>query len=445
MPSIYSFIIIFALLNKGENYFNFIFIEPMKKCTRLLCALLLGGLMASSVSAQAATAKKKKQQTQTVTTGAQDRAFWVKSLYDMVWPVVHNLAEGTLRKNMPVEAPKGYTNAAVVTHLEAVGRTLSGLAPWLELPDDNTEEGKLRKKVREETLKGLRNAVDPSNPDYLNFRRAAQPIVDAAYLAEAFFRAPKALWEPLDAETKKRYAEEFKALRDRTGAYNNWLIFAGLNESFLCWIGEKPEPVRLQYAKNKIEEWFVGDGCYSDGPHFSMDYYNDYVINPMLVDMLAVLKKKGRASQSEYDRAFGRLVRRAEIIERFISPEGHFPVVGRSSTYRTAAFQSLALVALMQKLPSYIKPAQVRCALTKVFHNMYDGRQNYDENGWLVLGFNGHQPEIADYYTSTGSLYMATLGFLPLGLPADNPFWADPAEPWTSVKAWNGMPFKHDP
>jgi hypothetical protein len=71
--------------------------------------------------------------------------------------------------------------------------------------------------------------------------------------------------------------------------------------------------------------------------------------------------------------------------------------------------------------------------------------QNFDSNGWLVLGFNGHQPEIADYYTSTGSLYMATLGFLPLGLPADNPFWKDPPAPWTSVKAWGGMKFKHDP
>lgn len=415
----------------------------MRKLVLAVCALFCWGLL--PVNAAQAAAKKKKKQTTTTTTGAQDRAFWVKTLYEMCWPVVHNLAEGTLRKNMPVEAPKNYKSAPLVTHLEAVGRTLSGLAPWLELPDDDTEEGALRKKVKAEVLKGLRNAVDPSNPDYLNFRRANQPIVDAAYLAEAFLRAPSALWQPLDYVTKKRYAEEFKSLRDRTGAYNNWLLFAGINEGFLCWIGEKPDPARLQYAKNKIEEWYVGDGCYKDGPQFSMDYYNDYVINPMQVDMFAVLKSKGRASQADYDKALSRLIRRAEIIERFISPDGTYPVVGRSSTYRTAAFQSLALVALLQKLPSYISPAQVRCALTKVFHNMYDGRQNYDENGWLVLGFNGHQPEIADYYTSTGSLYMATLGFLPLGLPADNPFWTDPAAPWTSVKAWNGMQFKHDP
>ena len=425
----------------------------MNKTSCMVCALLYAASLSANAYASQSTTlsglaektEKAKKKAPKATTGAQDRAFWVKTLYEMSWPVIHNLAEGTLHKNMPVEAPKGYNSAAVVTHLEAVGRTLSGVAPWLALPDDNTEEGLLRKKVREEVLRGLRNAVDPSNPDYLNFRRAAQPIVDAAYLAEAFLRAPKALWEPLDATTKKRYVEEFKSLRDRTGAYNNWLLFAGINESFLCTIGEKPDPARLQFAKNKVNEWYVGDGCYSDGPHFSMDYYNDYVINPMMVDMLAALKRKGRASQADYDQALRRLVRRAEIIERFISPEGTYPVVGRSSTYRTAAFQSLALTALLQKLPSYIKPSQVRCALTKVFHNMFDGQQNYDQNGWLVLGFNGHQPGISDGYTSTGSLYMATLGFLPLGLPADDAFWTAPAEPWTSMKAWNGMPFKHDP
>lgn len=113
-------------------------------------------------------------------------------------------------------------------------------------------------------------------------------------------------------------------------------------------------------------------------------------------------------------------------------------------TYRTAAFQSLADVALREKLPAHVKPAQVRCALTAVHRNMYEGNQNFDANGWLVLGFNGHQPECADGYTSTGSLYMATLSFLPLGLPADNAFWTDPAEDWTSKKAWKGEQLHKD-
>lgn len=418
----------------------------MKLKNKILVILLLCLFTAFSLSAQAKkNGKKEKNQITVISTGAQDREFWVNTIYKIAYPVVHNLAEGTLRKNMPLETAPNYgLGVERVTYLEAVGRTLAGIAPWLALPDNDTAEGKLRKQMREEVLKGLKNAVDPSNPDYLNFRKDQQPIVDAAYVAHAFLRAPKALWEPLDDVTKKRFAEEFKTLRNRTGAYNNWLLFAGMNETFLQKIGEESDPARINIARYKIREWYVGDGWYSDGGKFSMDYYNDYVIHPMLVDMLQVLTEMKRAGKSEYDEALQRMIRHAEFSERIISPEGTYPAFGRSVTYRTAAFQSLAQVALMEKLPEHVTPAQVRCALTKVFRNMYEGNQNFDANGWLVLGFNGHQPEMADVYTSTGSLYMATLGFLPLGLPADNKFWTDPAADWTSKRAWRGEKVKKD-
>lgn len=407
-------------------------------------ALTLLFAIAFPTSGKAQHHKNIKAQ-QLVASGAQDREFWVQALHKIAYPVIHNLAEGTLRKNMPLETGANY-NLVVeeVTYLEAVGRTLAGVAPWLALPDDNTAEGILRKQMRDETLIGLANAVDPKNPDYLNFRKHGQPIVDAAYVAHAFLRAPKALWEPLDELTKKRYIEEFKSLRDRTGAYNNWLLFAGITEAFLKKVGEKPEPMRIMIARNKMREWYVGDGWYSDGSKFSMDYYNDHVIHPMLVDMLGTLLELKSVSKDEYEIALRRMIRHADFSERLIAPDGTYPAFGRSVTYRTAAFQSLAQVALMEKLPEFIQPAQVRCALTSVFRNMFEGNQNFDNNGWLVLGFNGHQPEMADVYTSTGSLYMATLGFLPLGLPADNDFWTAPPADWTAKKAWSGQKVKKD-
>lgn len=409
--------------------------------------LLLSLVLLSTANVQAQSKKKastKKEQT-TQTTGAEDRATWVKHLWKISYPVIHNLAENTLCKNMPVETPSGNPEGYnEMTYLEAVGRTLAGVAPWLALPDDDTEEGKLRKQLREETLKGLKNAVDPNSPDKLNFTKHAQPIVDAAYLVHAFLRAPKALWEPLDDVTKQRYIDSFKALRDRTGAYNNWLLFTGLTESFLLQLGEQSDPFRTNVAKNKIKEWYVGDGWYSDGSKFSMDYYNAYVLHSMMVEMLETMMTKKRANQKEVDEAMQRMVRHAEFSERIICQDGTYPAFGRSVTYRTAAFQSLADVALREKLPAHIAPAQVRCALTAVHRNMYEGAQNFDANGWLVLGFNGHQPEAADGYTSTGSLYMATLSFLPLGLPADNKFWTDAPADWTTKKAWKGEKLHRD-
>ena len=165
-----------------------------------LVALML--LTGGEAQAQKRNAKRKAQAEQQLTTGAEDRAKWVEWLWKISYPVVHNLAENTLRKNMPVEWSTGEKNPErwyrEVTHLEAVGRTLAGLAPWLALPDDDTQEGKLRKQMREEVLRGLRNGVDPESPDLLNFTRELQPIVDAADVVYACMRGPWDLWGPVD-------------------------------------------------------------------------------------------------------------------------------------------------------------------------------------------------------------------------------------------------------
>ena len=76
--------------------------------------------------------------------------------------------------------------------------------------------------------------------------------------------------------------------------------------------------------------------------------------------------------------------------------------------------------------------------------NMFSIAGNFDDKGFLALGFVGHQPDLANYYTNNGSLYMTSLVFLPLGLPADHPFWSEPAEEWTSQKAWAGKSFPID-
>ena len=75
---------------------------------------------------------------------------------------------------------------------------------------------------------------------------------------------------------------------------------------------------------------------------------------------------------------------------------------------------------------------------------MFDYQQNFNDAGYLTIGFCGSQPEVADWYTNNGSLYLTSLSLMPLGLPADHPFWTDAAEPWTQVKAWNGQKFPKD-
>lgn len=373
-----------------------------------------------------------------------DREYWWKLLYKIASPVTENLANGTLKQNMLVEKSPTFDNRSIhVTYLEAVGRTFAGIAPWLSLPDDETEESTFRKKMRNEVLQGLTRCFDPSSPDQLNFKTDYQPIVDAAYLAQAFIRAPKALWEPLDAQTKERIISDFKSLRNRKPFNSNWLLFGSITEAFLLSVGEEPDTERLNNGPKKLNEWYKGDGCYGDGPNFAFDYYNSFVIHPMMVDTMKIMMDKGLVTEAAYELALSRMVRYAVGQERMISPEGTFPPIGRSITYRTGAFQALSQVALLGKLPDTIKPEQVRSALTQVKKNIYVP-ETFDKNGWLLLGFVGHDPDIADYYTSTGSLYMATLSFLPLGLPADNQFWTAPKADWTAKKAWSSQKFPKD-
>lgn len=176
-----------------------------------------------------------------------------------------------------------------------------------------------------------------------------------------------------------------------------------------------------------------------------MDYYNSFVIQPMMMDILDVLKRRGAEGADFYDTQLRRFVRFAEQQERMIGPDGTYPPVGRSIAYRLGAFHALAQVSLMKKLPKEIKPAQVRCALTKAMKRQLV-KGTYDKDGWLTLGFCGHQPRLAEKYVSTGSLYMCTLVFLPLGLDAMDEFWSSGPEEWTSLKIWGSdaeVPIDH--
>lgn len=387
-------------------------------------------------------AKKKKGKE------ISDREYWCNLMYKMAAPVLSNMSEGKLKANMQVEVSPSWDGRDVeVTYMEAFGRLMAGLAPWLSLPDDDTTEGVQRKQLREWALKSYAHAVDPQSPDYLLWNKHGQALVDAAFIANSFIRAPKQLWEPLDEVTKQRYITEFQGLRRFTPVYSNWLLFTAMIEAFLMSVDAQYDVYRIDMGIRKTEEWYVGDGWYSDGPHFAFDYYNSFVIQPMYVEILQQLhakKKSPRVSQQRLERGEKRMQRFGAILERLISPEGTFPVFGRSMTYRVGAFQALALLALQEKLPENIKEGQVRAGITAVMKRMFADPQNFNENGYLQLGFVGHQPSLADVYTNNGSLYLTTLGFLPLGLPADHSFWTSPAAPWTSKQAWEGMDFQKD-
>ncbi|WP_239059560.1 DUF2264 domain-containing protein [Bacteroides sp. 224] len=374
-------------------------------------------------------------------TGAEDRAFWVNTMANIADPVLTNLANDQLKQNMPFESLSKDTLRMQVSYLEAVGRLLCGMAPWLELGPDNTDEGKLREKYIELAVNGLKNAVNPEAKDYLVFdNRAYQPLVDAAFLAQGLLRAPKQLWGNLDEESKERMITELKRTRVIPPWQNNWLLFASTVEAAILEFTGECDMERLTNGVVRFrDEWYKGDAQYGDGPAFHMDYYNSFVIHPMLTDVLRIMKKHNLEDAAFLPLQLARHTRYAEQLERQISPEGTYPAVGRSIVYRFGAFHALAQAALQGILPQKVTPAQVRCALTAVIRNQTKSKDTFDENGWLRIGFSGSQINMSESYINTGSIYLCSMGLLPLGLPADDPFWSDPFTEWTNLKAWKGI------
>jgi hypothetical protein len=203
------------------------------------------------------------------------------------------------------------------------------------------------------------------------------------------------------------------------------------------------DTMRIDYALRQHQDWYKGDGIYGDGPDFHWDYYNSYVIQPMMLNVLDCVRSSNRW-ESLRPAVEARSIRYAAIQERLISPEGTFPAIGRSLAYRYGAFHHLAEMSLRRKLPEGIHPAQVRSALTAVMTRMNNAPGTFDSKGWLTIGFDGHQPSIGETYISTGSLYLCSAAWLPLGLPASDVFWSAPAEPWTQQRVWSGADIETD-
>lgn len=361
------------------------------------------------------------------------RTYWINCMINVINPVLINLSRGQLKATMPVRGKVDRTDYA---HLEALGRVLVGIAPWLESRPASKQEEEVRLLFAELARQSIKVATDSNSPDFMNFNKGDQPLVDAAFLAQAIVRAPNELWLKLDDNVKENLKNLLRSTRKIRPYFCNWLLFSAMIETALYFMGGEYDSLRVDYALKQHDQWYKGDGVYGDGPEFHWDYYNSFVIHPMLVDIITNIGGEYNDWQRLSLPIMERARRYACVLERLISPEGTFPPVGRSLTYRLGVFHLLSQIAYIGELPKHISPAQVRCALTAVIKRVMETPDTFDDDGWLNIGLCGHQPEMGEEYISTGSLYLCSTIFLPLGLREDDDFWSLPDTDWTSKRIW---------
>lgn len=383
-------------------------------------------------------------------TGAEDREYCIKLLLKIADPVLTAVNNECLDKTLPRREWEIMNKRCDIrtTTLQAVGRTISGLSPWLSLGIDDTEEGQLRKKYIELSRKALVNIVNPQSEDFLfdKENETYERIVHCAYLAYPLLVAQKELWDPLTQNQKDLIINALKTHRSYKPFECNWLLFASIIEAAIWKFTGDCDMEKLEYGVTRHMEFYLGDGMYGDGPQFHWDYYNSYVIQPLLLEVLNVCSEKEHKFKELLPTVIGRAKRYAEIQEHLISPTGTFPIIGRSNCYRIAAFQHLEYMAFRKMLPESLKPGATRAALMAVIKNMMEAPGTFDKDGWLNAGVVGHQENARDVYSLTGAFYMCTMGLTHLGLPANDPFWTEPAGKWFQKRVWSGddIPSQHE-
>lgn len=375
-------------------------------------------------------------------TGLEQRKIWVDSLIKIAGPVLESLSRRKLHQELPVEFHKERAKYAM---LEAFGRTLCGIAPWLDAEGLSPEEEALRSRYANMALEALDAATDPSSPDFMYFDGDDQPLVDAAFLCHGLLRAPKNLIDPLDDRVRENLVRALRSSRKIVPYSCNWIFFSAMVEAGLYRLGAQDyDLTRAAYAVRSFEEWYKGDGVYGDGMAFHWDYYNSFVIQPMYLDVLRTFSPLLPEFAALQEKVTGRAARYAAVLERLIAPDGTYPILGRSICYRFGAFQLLSQAALQHFLPEEVSPAQVRCALTAVIQRVMEAPSLFDEKGWLLPGVYGNQPSLAEGYINRGSLYLCSGVFLPLGLAPQDAFWNSPEEDWTARKIWAGVDMPRD-
>ncbi|MDO5848662.1 MAG: DUF2264 domain-containing protein [Methanobrevibacter sp.] len=373
----------------------------------------------------------------------EDRNFWIEIMQRISYPVLSNLKKGELRKNMPYESLG--SEMEKFSPFEAFSRVFNGIAPWLNLPMDRSNEGNLREKYVGLTLRSIENIVNPNSNDYLSFTEPKQSLVNAAFFAQGLLRCQHKIWLNLPLDVQARVAAELKNTRIIAPYENHWLLYTSMIEATLLDLTGECDFERLEYGLLKFwDEWYIGDGLYKDGNQFKAGYENSMIIHPMLNDILMVMRKYNVDGNEFLNKQLMRTSRLASQLERSISPTGTYPLIGEALTSRAGVFHSLSQATLLRILPSNIRPAQVRSALTQVLRTQFQDNHNFTEGNWLRIGINGSQINAAEKNMSTGGLYACCAVFLPLGLPQNDQFWVAPYEEWTTLKAWNGNQIQAD-
>lgn len=335
------------------------------------------------------------------------RADVQKAVLDLFAPLLHCFSKGSARVKV------GHTAAHFDSHaaeLEGFARPLWGIVPLVAGGADFPHW--------ELYHAGLSNGTNPKHPEFWGTPNDYdQRLVEMAAIGYALLMTPEHIWQPLSADAQNNLVQWLNTINTRKVVDSNWLWFRILVNLGLKNVGVAYDAALMNQALNRLDDFYLGDGWYSDGNNHQRDYYI-----PFAMHFYALIYAK-YAESDDPQRAQRYRDRATAFAQEFVhwfSADGSALPFGRSLSYRFAqgGFWGALAFANVEALPwGIIRGLALR-------HLRWWSQQPiFNPDGTLSIGYTYPNLNMAEQYNSPGSPYWALKFFLPLALPESHPFW----------------------
>ncbi|OMC79805.1 hypothetical protein BK125_05955 [Paenibacillus odorifer] len=316
----------------------------------------------------------------------------------------------------------GASYPAVTAEMEGFSRVLWGLVPLLM---GGGESG-----LWDTVLDGIRHGTDPAHEEYWGeVQDYDQRLVEMAVFGFALAAIPGQIWSPLTQKEQEQLYSWLNQINSHPCYDCNWLFFNVLVNVGFRRIGRPYDAEQLENNLKRMDDFYLGDGWYSDGINGHSDYYVPFAIHYYAL-LYAKLMEQEDPERSQVFKERARLF--ATEFLGWFAPDGSALPYGRSLTYRFAqsAFWSALVYAGVEGFPIGVVKGLVLRNLRWWF-----SQPIFDAGGVLTIGYTYPNLVMAENYNAPGSPYWALKTFLPLALSAEHPFWKEEELPLPDIPA----------
>ncbi|WP_037908781.1 DUF2264 domain-containing protein [Actinacidiphila yeochonensis] len=346
------------------------------------------------------------------------RAHWEAVADRMLDGVAPYATPGGAQYRLP---GRGSWSGVVLDGLEGYARTFLLAAFRIAGAGGTGEEAE---RLAERYARGLAAGTDPASPEaWPALTDCSQQMVEAASIAVALHETRPWIWDRLEQPVRERVAGWLSGFVGGRTWDNNWRLFQVVSEQFLASVGAPFRQADIDAGLDRLEDWYVGDGWYTDGDGRNFDYYGGWALHLYPLLWARIAGPAGEERAAVYRR---RLAAFLADYPHFFGADGAPVHQGRSLAYRFAALAPVWLGALAGCSP--LAPGLTRRLASGTLRHFVE-RGVPDERGLLPLGWYGTHLPATQPYSGPASPYWASKGFLGLLLPPDHPVWTAREEP----------------